>query len=115
MDVIYAAGQATVADVQQHLPDPPSYSAVRALIRILEEKGHLRHRSERGKYIFFPTRPRDRAGRSALRRVLHTFFGNSAVKALAALMDVADAKLSDSELAELSQLIERAKSKGGRP
>lgn len=109
MDVIYAAGEATAAHVLGALPDPPGYSAVRALLRILEEKGHLRHRSIGGKYIFAPTRPRTRAGRSALRRVLRTFFDNSAVKAVAALIDVSDAQLSERELAELSALIERAR------
>jgi predicted transcriptional regulator len=109
MDVIYAAGEATAAAVLAALPDPPGYSAVRALLRILEEKGHLRHRSLGGKYIFIPNRPRDRAGKSALRRVLRTFFDNSASKAVAALMDVADTALSDAELAELAQLVERAK------
>lgn len=115
MDVIYAAGEATAAAaVMAALPDPPGYSAVRALLRILEEKGHLRHRSSGGKYVFIPVRPRDRAGKSALRRVLRTFFDNSAAKAVAALMDVSDAELSDQELAELSQLIEKARRTQGR-
>jgi BlaI family penicillinase repressor len=109
MDVIYAAGEATAAAVMATLPDPPGYSAVRALLRILEEKKHLRHRSMGGKYIYAPTRPRDRAGKSALRRVLRTFFDNSAAKAVAALIDVVDSSLSDEELAELAQLVERAK------
>jgi predicted transcriptional regulator len=109
MDVIYAAGEASAAAVLAAMPDPPSYSAVRALLRILEEKGHLRHRSSGGKYVFIPVRPRDRAGKSALRRVLRTFFNNSAAKAVAALMDVADSELTDEELAELTQLVERAK------
>lgn len=113
MDVVYAAGEATAAAVLAALPDPPSYSAVRALLRILEQKGQLTHRSEGGKYIFRPRRPRERAGRSALRRVLQTFFDNSAAKAVAALIDVADEKLSDEELTELRRLIERAQSKGG--
>ena len=108
MDVIYAAGEGTVATVMAALPDPPGYSAVRALLRILEEKGHLRHRSSGGKYIYRAKRPRERAGKSALRRVLKTFFDNSATKAVAALMDVSDSKLTDEELAELAQLIERA-------
>jgi predicted transcriptional regulator len=109
MDLIYAVGEASAATVMAALPDPPGYSAVRTLLRILEEKGHLRHRSDGGKYIFMPTRPRERAGKSALRRVLKTFFDNSAAKAVAALMDVSDAALSDEELSSLSQLIKRAR------
>jgi predicted transcriptional regulator len=112
MDVVYAGGEASVAAVLAALPDPPGYSAVRALMRILEEKGHLRHRSEGAKYVYLPTKPRQRAGRTALRRVLHTFFDNSAAKAMVAMLDVADAKLSDEEIAELKILIERSRRKG---
>ena len=114
MDVIYARGRATAADVRIGIPDAPTYSAVRALLRILEEKGHLRHRSEAGKYVYSPTHPRDRAGRSAMRRVLRTFFDNSAAKAAAALLDVADAQLSDRELSEIGELIQRARRNGGK-
>jgi predicted transcriptional regulator len=109
MDAIYAAGEATVAEVMAALPEPPGYSGVRALMRILEEKGHLRHRSSGGKYTYSAMHPRDRAGKSALRRVLKTFFNNSAAKAVTALMDVSDAQLSDQELTELAQLIEKAR------
>lgn len=114
MDLIYAAGEATAAAVQAAMPDPPSYSAVRTLLRILEDKGHLKHRTERGRYVYIPIRPRTSAGRSALKRVLQTFFDNSAAKAMAALMDVADTRITDGELAELSQLIDRARAKGGK-
>ena len=114
MDVIYTAGPSTAAAVLAALPDPPSYSAVRALLRILEEKGHLSHTEVAGKYVFAPVRSRGNAARGALRRVLETFFDNSAAKAVAALMDVADTKLSDDELSELSALIDRARRKGGK-
>jgi len=114
MDVIYAAGEATAAAVLGGIADPPSYSAVRALLRILEDKGHLKHRTEKGKYIYSPTHPRGRAGRSALRRMLNTFFDNSAAKAVAALLDVSDTKLSPKELEEIAQLIDKAR-KGGKP
>lgn len=114
MDVVYAASEATVAEVMAKLPDPPGYSGARALMRILEEKGHLRHRNVGGKYKYSPMHPRDRAGKSALRRVMKTFFNNSASKAVAALMDVSDAQLSDQELSELAQLVEKARHKQGR-
>jgi len=113
MDAIYAVGEATAAAVLAALPDPPSYSAVRTLLRILEDKGHLKHRIDRGKYIYTPTHARGSAGKSALRGVLRTFFDNSTIKAVAALMDVADTRLSDQDFAELSQLIARSRRKGG--
>lgn len=116
MDVVYAApgGQATAAEVRAGLPDPPSYSAVRALLRILEDKGHLRHREVKGAYVYAPTRPRERAAKHALRRLMATFFDNSASKAVAALLDAADARLSEEELQELSRLIDAAKRRGGK-
>src|ERR1700753_4060944 len=85
MNVIYRLGEASVAQVVAALPDPPSYSSVRALLRILETKGHVRHTERDGKYLYAATRPRDDAGKSALRRVLETFFDDSAEKAVAAL------------------------------
>ena len=112
MDVIYRLERASAAQVVAELPDPPSYSAVRALLRILEEKGHLRHVEEGGKYVYQPTRPREHAGRSALRRVLRTFFDNSAEKAVAALLDLSDADLSPEELDRLAKLIEQARKEG---
>src|SRR5262245_16814212 len=98
MDAIYARGEASVATVLEDLPDPPSYSAVRALLAILVEKGHLKHRSEQGRYIYSPTRQRLQAGRSALKRVLDTFFEGSLEKAVAALLNQNDARLSAEEL-----------------
>ncbi len=115
MDAIYAAGSATAADVRAALPDPPGYSAVRALLRILETKGHLTHAERAGRYVFTPTRPRTAAARTAVRGLLRTFFDNSAAKAVAALLDDADADLSQTELAELSALIDNARTKGNRP
>jgi len=114
MDVIYRLGRASSADVTASLPDPPSYSAVRALLRILEGKGHLRHTEEpgTGKYVYFPIRPRDHAGKSALQRVVQTFFDNSAEKAVAALLDLADRDLSEPELERLAKLIEQARNDG---
>jgi predicted transcriptional regulator len=112
MDIVYAQGEASAADVRAALPDPPSYSAVRALLAILVDKGHLKHRSEQGRYIYVPTRRRAQVGRSALRRVLDTFFEGSVEKAVAALLQGSDANLSEEELARLAQLIEQARKEG---
>lgn len=112
MDVIYANQEATAAEVLAGLPDPPSYSAVRALLRILEDKGHLRHKKQQGRYVYLPTRPRGHAGKSAIKRVLSTFFDNSATQAVAALLDVSDSNLSEAELDEMEKLIAEAKKRG---
>jgi predicted transcriptional regulator len=111
MDVIYRAGRATAAEVLDQLADPPSYSAVRALLRVLEEKGHLRHEEDGPRYVFVPTVPRERARTSALRQVLHTFFDGSTEQAVAALLDMRS-KLSDAELDRLSQIIADARKEG---
>jgi predicted transcriptional regulator len=110
MDVIYARGQATAAEVTAALPDPPSYSAVRALLRILEQKGHLRHLEDGPRYVFLPTVSRDRARRSALRNLVKTFFDGSPAQAAAALID--QAELSDEDFARLSAVIDKAKKEG---
>ena len=112
MDVIYRAGRATAAEVLEQLADPPSYSAVRALLRVLEEKGHLRHEEDGPRYVFLPTVPRERARRSALRQLLHTFFDGSTEQAVAALLDLPSTRLSDAELARLSRLIADARKEG---
>lgn len=112
MDVIYRLGRATAADVMDGLPDPPSYSAVRALLRVLEDKGHLKHESDGPRYVFLPTVPRERARASALKQILHTFFDGSTERAVAALLDLSSAKLSDSELDNLSHLITQARREG---
>lgn len=110
MDVIYARGQATAAEVAAALPDPPSYSAVRALLRILEQKGHLRHQEDGPRYVFLPTVSRDRARKSALRNLVRTFFDGSPAHAAAALID--EANLSDADFARLAAVIEKARSEG---
>ena len=112
MDIVYARGEASAAHVHAGLPDPPSYSAVRALLAILVEKGHLRHRSEQGRYIYAPTRRRAQVGRSALRRVLDTFFEGSLEKAVAALLNGSETRLSQEELQRLGQLIQQARKEG---
>ena len=112
MDAIYTRGRATAAEVLEGLPDPPSYSAVRAMLRILEDKGALRHEYDGPRYIYLPTVPRESAQRSALRHLVSTFFGGSTAQAVAALLDDSDARLSKQEIDRLEKLIEDAKSEG---
>lgn len=109
MDVLFQKGRATAAEVLESIPDPPGYSAVRALLRILEQKGHVKHEESEGKYIFIPTMRRDKAKRSAIRHMLQTFFNGSPEEAVAALLDVSSSKLSDAELDRLAKLIEKAR------
>ena len=110
LDVLYTRGSATAADVLDALPDPPSYSAVRALLRILESKGHARHEQQGTRYVYVPVVPRDSARRSALTRIVKTFFEGSTAQAAAALLD--SSTLSDDEFKHLSSLIERARREG---
>ncbi len=112
MDIVYRLGEATAAEVMENLPDPPSYSAVRALLRILEEKGHLRHRQQGPRYVYSPTVPIDRAKKTAMRHVLSTFFAGSVSQAVAALLDVSHESLTDEELARLARLIASANDEG---
>ncbi|MEO8191328.1 MAG: BlaI/MecI/CopY family transcriptional regulator [Acidobacteriota bacterium] len=112
MELIYAAGQATATEILDRLPDPPSYSAVRALLKILETKGHLRHVADGTRYVFLPTVAPDRARRSAMQSLLHTFFEGSPEKAVAALLDVSRSELSEGELDRMSRLIENAREEG---
>ena len=109
MDVLYRRGRATAAEVRQEMPDPPGYSAVRAMLRVLEEKGQVRHEEEALRYVFIPTASLARATRSALAHLVDTFFEGSAERAVAALLDN---KLSRGELDRLSSLIELAKKEG---
>jgi predicted transcriptional regulator len=110
MNIIYQRGHASVANVLDDLPDPPTYSTVRALLRILEEKGHLTHEKDGPRYIYHPTQPRHQAGHFALKQLVKTFFDKSIEKTVAAL-DF-DADVSDEQLDRLSRLIEQTK-KGG--
>lgn len=109
MEIVYRRGAATASDVLAELPDPPSYSAVRALLRILEDKGHLRHEADGPRYVYRPTVARRTAGSRALRTLVETFFDGSPGMAAAALLDEGAARLSDAELDRLSSLIERAR------
>jgi predicted transcriptional regulator len=105
-------GRATAAEVQTALPEPPSYSAVRALLRILEEKGHVRHEQDGPRYVYLPTVARDNAKRSAMRHMLQTFFDGSAEQAISALLDESSAKLSSAELDRLARMIDTARKSG---
>ena len=112
LDILYQQGRATAAEVRASLPDPPGYSAVRAMLRVLEQKGHVRHQEQGLRYVFVPTVPRDTARRSALRHLLDTFFHGSAEQAVTALLDASDSRLSGEELDRLQQVIEKARKDG---
>jgi BlaI family penicillinase repressor len=112
MEVLYRDRQATASEVLAALPDPPGYSAVRAMLRVLENKGHVRHVAEGTRYVYLPTLARDRAGRPALASVLETFFDGSTEKAVAALLDLSRQDLSEQELDRMAQLIEQARLEG---
>ena len=112
MDVVYARGQVTVSEVQRELPSAPGYSAVRALLRKLEEKGHLKHDGHGPRYVYEATVPREAARETALERLVRTFFDGSRSKTVAALLDLKGEELTDTELDDLSELIARARGKG---
>ena len=112
MDILHAREQATVADVLAALPDPPGYSAVRALLRILEEKGHIRHRRDGARYVYVPRASRENASRSALKRVVSTFFQGSVTQAMAALLETSDTQLTEADLSKLQQIIQQARKEG---
>ena len=112
MNVVHRLGRATAAEVLEQLPDPPSYSAVRAMLRILEEKGQLNHEQDGPRYVYSPTVSVERAGRTALRDVVSTFFAGSAEEAVATLIDMNERKLTDEELDRLAEVIERVRQEG---
>ncbi len=112
MDVIYARGSVTVQEVVDEIPAPPSYSAVRAMLRVLEEKGHVKHREEGPRYVYLPTVPRDEARQSALQQLVRTFFDGSAEQAAAALLDMSGPDLTEQELNRLSRAIDLARKEG---
>jgi predicted transcriptional regulator len=112
MDIIYQLKEATVAQVLERLPDPPSYSAVRALLRVLENKGHLSHKQDGPRYVFFPTLSRESARQTALRHLRKTFFNGSTEEIVAALLDIAENDLSDEDYQNLQELIEKARKEG---
>ena len=112
MDILHAKESLTAADIRAALPEAPSYSAVRALLRILEDKGHVKHKQDGPRYVYLPCVSRENASRSALKRMVATFFQGSVTQAMAALLESADTKLSDAELDRLRQMIKQARKDG---
>lgn len=112
VETVYRLGRATVAQVRAELPDPPSYSAVRGMLNLLEEKGHLRHEQDGLRYVYLPVVAAADASRSAMAHVVQTFFGGSPAEAATALFELPDRKLSRSELEQLSQLVRQAMREG---
>lgn len=112
MDLLYQRGEATVSEVLEGMPDPPSYSAVRATLGVLETKGHVHHRQDGPRYVYLPAVPADAARRDALEHMLNTFFDGSAERAMVALLQMSDTDLSNVDLDRLAQRIEQAKQEG---
>lgn len=112
MDILYQRGKAPAAEVREAMPDAPSYSAVRAMLRVLEDKGHVKHQAEGLKYVYVPTVARDKAKRSAVKHLLDTFFKESPEQVVAALLDVSSTRLTRQELDRMSEMIEKAKREG---
>jgi BlaI family penicillinase repressor len=112
MDILYQRGKATAAEVKVAMDDAPSYSAVRAMLRVLEEKGHVRHETEGLRYIFVPSVNREKAKRSAVKHLIDTFFRDSPDQVVAALLDVSSKQLTNAELDRMAELIEKARREG---
>ena len=112
MYIVYQCERASVNDVMERLPEPPSYSAVRAMLRLLEEKGQLRHEQEGPRYVYLPTQPREEVRRSALSHMVKTFFDGSAQQAVAALLNLSDPKLKKNTLDDLQDIIDEARQEG---
>jgi len=115
MDVLFRRGRASAAEVLKDLPDPPSYSSVRAMLKLLETKGHVRHEWDGPRHIYLPTVSPEQVQRSAVRHILSTFFNDSMEAAVQAMLGARDKPPSADELKRLARLVERAKRKGGRP
>ena len=109
MDILYRRGRASVSEILDALPDPPTYSAVRAKLRVLEEKGHVRHEEKSLRYVYVPVVARESARRSALRHMVSTFFEGSVEDTVAALLDLSSANLSKADLDRISGLIAEVK------
>ena len=112
MDIVYRLGRATVGEVMEQLSGEPAYSTVRAQLRVLEEKGHLRHEEEGLRYVYMPKVPRHVVRQSALKHLIDTFFEGSPGKAVAALLGKEGFKISEEELERIAELIEKAKKEG---
>ena len=112
MDIIYELDRASVAQVLERIPNPPSYSSIRALLRVLEEKGHLIHKQEGPRYIYSPTLPREEARQTALKHIMKTFFDNSTEDIVAALLNISEEDLSDEDYKRLAELVRKALKEG---
>jgi predicted transcriptional regulator len=112
MDVVYEMKEVSAFQVLERLPEPPSYSAVRALLRVLEQKGHLVHRQDGPRYIYTPRLPKDKARKSALSHLMRTFFDGSTESVVAALLDISEDNLSEEDYRRLTELIEKARMEG---
>ena len=112
MDALYAMSEATVGEVMDHMPDPPSYSAVRATLRVLEEKGHVKHKQDGPRYLYLPTVSRDKAQSTALKHLVGTFFGGSVEQAVMALLSMPETKMSENQLEKLAEQVRRAEEEG---
>jgi len=112
MDILYQRGKASASEVREAMEDAPSYSAVRAMLRVLEEKGQARHQEEGLKYVYVPVVAREKAKRSAVKHVLDTFFAGSPEQIVAALLDVSASKLTREELDRMAEMIDKAKREG---
>jgi predicted transcriptional regulator len=112
MDILYQRGKASASEVREAMEAAPGYSAVRAMLRVLEEKGHVKHQAEGLKYVYVPVVARDMAKRSAVKHVMETFFNGSAEQIVAALLDVSSTRLTREELDRMSEMIEQAKQEG---
>jgi predicted transcriptional regulator len=112
MDILYQRGKSSASEVRAAMASAPSYSAVRAMLRILEEKGQVRHQSEGLKYVYLPTVPRDKAKRSAVKHLVDTFFEDAPEQVVAALLDVSSTRLTGAELDRMAEMIERARREG---
>jgi BlaI family penicillinase repressor len=112
MDILYQRGKASASDVREAMNDAPRYSAVRALLRVLEEKGHVKHEADGLKYVYIPVVTRDKAKRSAVKQLMETFFSDAPEQIVAALLDVSSRRLTREELDRMAAMIEKAKKEG---
>ena len=112
MEIVYQQGRVTAAEVRERMAEAPSYSAVRAMLRILEDKGHLRHEQEGPRYVFLPTVPHEEASETALRRLVRTFFADSPEGAMAALLELEGDRLDEEALARIAARIREAQREG---
>jgi BlaI family penicillinase repressor len=112
MDILYSRGKSSASEVREAMPSAPGYSAVRAMLRVLEEKGHVKHEVDGVKYVFSPTVPRDKAKRSAVKHLLDTFFNDSPEQVVAALLDISSTRMTREELDRMAKMIEKAKQEG---